>query len=80
MGTVEVGLLHLFPQQQVIVGLFHVDGGHRLSQMLEGPFVKDLLGEGMLGPIGIEHRSRRRSSSVLPDSCVILSMVLMALT
>ena len=34
----------------------------------------------MLGPIGVECRSRRRSSSVLPDSCVVLSMALMVLT
>ena len=31
----------------------------------------------MLGPIWLVCRSRRRSSSVFPDSCVVLSAVLM---
>ena len=34
----------------------------------------------MLGPIGIEHRSKRSSSSDLPESWVLLSVVLMVLT
>ena len=34
----------------------------------------------MLGPIRVDHRSRRRSSIVFFDSCMVLSMVLMVLT
>ena len=54
--------------------------GCRLTGVMEGPIVEDLLGEGMLGPIKVKCRSRRRSSSVLHDSCMVLSMVLMVLT
>ena len=38
------------------------------------------LGEGRLGPMVVEHRSKRSSSSDLPDSHVVLSAVLMVLT
>ena len=31
-----------------------------------------LWGEGMLGPMGVDCRSRRRSSSNLPASCIVL--------
>ena len=34
----------------------------------------------MFGSIRVECRSRRRSSIVLPDSCAVLSVVLMVLT
>ena len=38
------------------------------------------LGEGMLGPIGVQCRSRRSFSSDLPKSWVVLSAFLMVLT
>ena len=37
-------------------------------------------GEGILGPIRVDHRSKRRSSSDFLDSWVVLSAVLMVLT
>ena len=37
-------------------------------------------GEGMLGLMGLDHRSRRRSSSDLPVSCVVFSMVFRVFT
>ena len=36
--------------------------------------------EGMLGPMGVDCRSRRSSFSDLPASCVVLTMVLIVLT
>ena len=33
-------------------------------------------GDGMLGPMGVDCRSRNRSSNNLPASCVVLSVVL----
>ena len=38
-----------------------------------------LWGEGMLGPMGVDYRSRMSSLGDLPASCVVLSVVLMVL-
>ena len=38
--------------------------------------MQDLWGKGMLGLMGVDHRSKSRSSMVVLESCAVLSMVL----
>ena len=55
MGSIEVLFLALFPQQQEIADMLHVNRkGNRKVQSC-----RISLDEGMLGPMGVECRSRR---------------------
>ena len=61
MGSIKLCFLALLPGEEVVLHTLHIDWGTRSTGMLEGPVMKDLLGEGMLGPMGIDCRSRSSS-------------------
>ena len=60
--------------------MLHVDRGQRVTGALKVLLCRITLGEGMLGLMGVEHRSSRRSLSDLLDSWVVFSTVVMGLT
>ena len=59
---------------------FHVDRGEGFMGPWKVLLCRISQGEGILGLMGVECRSRRSSSSELPDSCVVLYTVFMVLT
>ena len=73
-------LLCLLPEELEISYYLHVHWRCRLTGLLEGPVVQDLLGGRHVGTRGVEHRSKTRSFSIFLDSCEVLSVVLRILT
>ena len=70
----------MFPQQQEVADTSMMTGVEGILGNWKILLYRISLVEGMLGPVGVEHRFRRSSSIDLPDSCVVLSAVLMVLT
>ena len=80
VGMVKVLLLSLFLCQQKFQTCSMSTGVEGLLGCWRVLLCRISWGEGMLGPMGVDCRSRRSYLSDLPASCVVLRMALMVLT